>query len=101
VCLEEKGVKVPLQNKFIKKNLFLKDLCSNEYLYNTLVKDYKIFNVNHKSFDQLNENFYFLEFLEKTNNKIINTLAFDLIMLNKSHLVSDSFIIDLSNFTNC
>ena len=57
--LEEQDVRVPLQNKFIKKNLCLKDLHSNDYLYNTLIKDNKIFNVNHKSIDQLNESFKF------------------------------------------
>jgi len=92
--LYEQDVKVPLQNKFIKKNLCLKDLHSNEYLYNTLIKDNKIFNVNHKSIDQLNESFKFLDFLEQTTNNIIHTSPFELIMTNKIHLIADDFVIN-------
>jgi len=73
----------------------------DEFFYNTLIEDNKVFNVNHSSSDELNENLYLLEFLEKTNNKIINTSVFELITLNKSHLVGNSFIIDLNNFTSC
>jgi hypothetical protein len=98
--LNEKNVIIPLQSFFNKKSLFLKDIMEDEFLYNTLIKDNKVFKVNHSSSDELNENLYLLEFLEKTNNKIINTSAFELIILNKSHLISDSFIIDLNNFTN-
>lgn len=92
--LQDQNVKIPLQGKFNKKNLYLKDLINNEYLYNSLIKNNKIFNLNHKNTYELDYNLEFLNYLDKITDNIIHTLPFELMITNKSHLISDDFIIN-------
>jgi hypothetical protein len=47
--LQDQNVKIPLQSKFNKKNIYLRNLVNNEYLYNSLIKNNKIFNLNRKN----------------------------------------------------
>ena len=51
--LKEKNFTIPLQSKFNKKNIYLKDLMNDEYLYNILIKNNKIFNLNFKFNDNV------------------------------------------------
>ena len=96
--LQDQNVKIPLQGKFNKKNLYLKDLINNEYLYDSLIKNNKIFNLNHKNTYELNYNLELLNYLDKITDNIIHSSPFELMITNKSHLISDDFIINWNNY---
>jgi len=92
--LQDQNVKIPLQSKFNKKNLYLRNLINNEYLYNSLIKNNKIFNLNRKNTYELDYKLELLNYLDKITDKIIHTSSFELIITHKSHLISDDFIIN-------
>jgi hypothetical protein len=96
--LKEKNFTIPLQSKFNKKNIYLKDLMNNEYLYNMLIKDNKIFNVNFKFNGNVRDDLEFLDYLQKTTDCITHTSAFELMITDKSHLISDDCVISLNNY---
>ncbi len=96
--LKEKNVTKPLQSKFNKKNIYLKDLRNDGYLYNMLIKDNKIFNVNFKFNGNVRDDLEFLDYLQKTNDCITHTSSFELMITDKSHLISDKCVIILNNY---
>jgi hypothetical protein len=71
---------------------------NDEYLYNTLIKDNKIFNVNFKFNGNVRDDLEFLDYLQKTNDCITHTSAFELMITDKSHLISDECVIILNNY---
>jgi hypothetical protein len=66
----------------------------DEFLSNTLIEDNKIFNLNRKNTYNLHYSLELLNYLDKITNNIIHTSPFELIITDKSHLISDDFIIN-------